>query len=376
MTSRTEELLFLFLCAASALAFCCFMGRFPVAAKWVTLALFTAFFLFMQWAMLTFKLGASPFAEVSAVSFHTSPWALPLFALCTLAEYVLLAGLFIRPLRRALRLGLRSILLALCNIFPLQIVLWSDAFNPIFGGALGMRFSMLLAILTILLLLQQWVLERLRLRLNGYSRQFRRRRSLPAMVSPAARTPQPASAWRKRALAISGAALLLLLPLFFIEWREPKTFPPEVQRELEEIFHSETIREYSELFPPEEMADMYREFTLSDDANTRSDDWEWSMLHLSCWFRNTALMTLIHEGDKYDKDAESLQRTGQMVLFFLECGASLHEPWRIPDDIFLFSEQARMERRRDGRSIADVLAEERPMLAAWLREHGVKMEKD
>ncbi len=85
-----------------------------------------------------------------------------------------------------------------------------------------------------------------------------------------------------------------------------------------------------------------------EDVNLRSGD-----------ENRNAMMWLIAAKDYVrPPDEEGPERCGQMALLFIEAGARLHEPWG---------------KDKPGKTIAEVLQQERPELAEWLEAHRVSL---
>ncbi len=297
----TEALILLLVGNAVAAGFLLLLHHAHAWALRLVLWSCIAAFVLVEWSLISFRVGFytvlghehSPlfYAEAESPLYATDS-AIVAYTLCGLAVCGLLLRLIFPALReyvlpRATRSGL---LMAIFTLLPLQVALFLDAFAPVFAGPLGMGFSLIVAAAVFFLSLWAWGVARLRRHLNLGDRRFVRktpRRVRVDLTAPAPRRPF-LTPHRKRALISFGLPLLLLSPLLLIEWREPKSFPPEVQQAMDEIFLKD-IREHGELFPRQEMEELYREFTLSGDARTRSDKRHWSMLHLACWFDKPAL---------------------------------------------------------------------------------------
>ncbi len=94
-----------------------------------------------------------------------------------------------------------------------------------------------------------------------------------------------------------------------------------------------------------------------------------------------ALMWLICSEPFSESGDVELMRCGEMALLFLEAGAKLDEPWYVNEEHFSYGTRTpghtiipwEKGALHNGKTIKDVLKEQRPELAAWLVARGVSM---
>ncbi len=178
-----ESFIFLALMGALSSALCWLMQCFPRAFSHLMTGALGFFFLLLEGNMFSFTLGMPlPWHLLSIIHDSLSicyglVWALWLYVACSLVVVLLLALFLIRPLQRRLapRMGRRRLLVALFTLIPLQMAFYLDSFSPVFGGTLGMGFSLCVAAAVGILLLWQWGIGALGSHLESCRRKSRRK---------------------------------------------------------------------------------------------------------------------------------------------------------------------------------------------------------
>ncbi len=284
-----DELLFLLIFVTPAAGVILLLRYLPVWASRLAVWSSTVFALLMMWQFAAII----PLLAGTAAAFLL--WTV-MMVVTSLAVLGCLLFSRIRPWRQRCSKHLVHFLFA--GAFSLLFLFFALALGNILPGLrfllpFGIKVSAAALLLFTLVILWQAGVCGLAAHLDATQRKLIRKSPIfPAVQAPVKR--RLTFSLKQRRWLMTAGVLLLLSPLSFIDLREPKDFPPEVQRELNDI--QARLHNYdAELFPQEEMAVFIYEFTHSGDVNTRSDDWGWSMLHLACWFTKPALVEYLLE---------------------------------------------------------------------------------